>query len=185
MLLLAALLSPVANAQYPFMWPAQTLIAPWLAAMQQLPQMAPAPQMEVPYLIWAVPQWVLVPVMPPSQESQSWPPPLPPVPFQSMEEAAPVAQPGAPAEQAPAAASARSDATQPEPVAPTPEVVKVVPEVKTTTESAPQVTKPPRKKTVKETVKAKPSGAGASSETSVAKPRRLCWNNGVVDACPK
>ncbi len=181
LLLLAGAVAPAANAQYPSMWPTQPWLAPWLAAMPQLPPVMPqlppvmpVPQLDMPYMFWAVPQWVWVPVMPSPQEAPSWPPPLPPVPFQSVEEA-PVAAPlGGVADQALPAAPAQ---TTPSP----PESVLAEPEVKAAPVVVPHVSKPPRKKPTK----AKPSSAGAPVETNPAKPRRLCWNNGVVDACPK
>jgi hypothetical protein len=173
----------------PMVVPQMLLMAPQAAQAPVVPQM---PQMlPVSPDIAAMMASLLVP----SSENQTWPPPLAPVPFQAVPEEPPEAvqsgmgvlgtggDPGAskqldipavPSIQPESAPVRRPD----EGIVETPlssMETKALPDAKPVVTSGAEAARKPKPRV-------KPKSA-TSAETS--KPRRLCWSNGVVDACPK
>lgn len=175
-LFLMVILAAPAQAQYaPVVWPAQGWPAPW-------PQIVWVPVLP-PYFMWPVPQWPAMPMTYPA-EPQVWPtPPLLSPALPDM--AAGVLVPGI---------TATSDASASTPaLLPDAPKAETLPAMAANPASAPSVNArpdnvPAAKKAVEAIeAKAKPKAKRSAAITvkSKAKPRRLCWSNGVVDACPK
>jgi hypothetical protein len=209
---------PQANA-----YPALPLWAqpPALPALPDSPAWpGQAPWAGMPLEPWMLPALGLFPGPAGATESPTWPPPLPPVPFQAGEDAAtpaapvtadepptlPVLPPPAPAEppparhDAPGAASHPAVQALPSPVQtamPAPPTVPALPQSDLAVDlaaAAPASGVPvrkPRVRAARPSVPASPAAgqrakaAAKQDAVAAAKPRRLCWNNGVVDACPK
>lgn len=190
-----------AYADYPAAfsyWP--SVINPWGMTMMMMPLAAP-------HMLLAVPQQIpVLPVMPgtmmpltptmlmqvtpstampallPGGEAQSWPPPLPPVPFQPAQEgqvAVPVQSARAVEPPGGLGDSAQPHASSGQMI---PEKVEKASLIGATSSEVGLV--PPAGASTKAKSRPKARAKPASSD-GVAPPRKLCWNHGVVDACEK
>jgi hypothetical protein len=158
-------------------WPDQMVLYAWQQFMM-LP-------MVVPYTMWQLPQeaqqilWLPVPSQP--ESNSSWPPPLPPVPFLEGEHQYMVA----PKASAPMPPEDKTSVVE----APGRETPAVAPQGSVVGTSASIAAQPGASiARAKQSIKPKPrqaTMAKSSTDKAVAKPRRLCWKNGIVDTCPK
>jgi len=177
-LFLMAVLATPAYAQYaPVVWPGQGWPAPW-------PQFVWVPVVP-PYFMWPVPQWPAMPLPYPA-EALTWP--AQPLPSPSFPDVAAGSHMSGIAATPDATASAPASNVLPD--APKAETARALTEMPANPPSASvQSAIVPTAQKAFEAIKAKPKPkAKRPAVVTVkpkAKPRRLCWNNGVVDACPK
>ncbi len=195
-----------ARADYPAVfpyWPVMMNLNQWGAAIMMMPLAAPQFLLALPQQIPVLPvmpgammplapvtpmqadPWAMAPTLPAVGESQSWPPPLPPVPFLPVQ-ADPVEMPAhsAPADEPPMAALAETGQSA---VSPVP-MIAVGGAQASALIANPDQTGAAKPADVTPKAKSKPRTRTKPKTTvtqGVPPPRKLCWNNGVVKECEK